>query len=391
MCNWNVGEDNLLLMRVVVDARHSSQSSLSYYSSGAPVINPPASMIGLADYEAVFSVSILDHYYPVVIEPSNPGVQWSDITQELRIRLPKGVHTFTMSASNEKGRTETVLEIYINQCPPQYAYLHIDRPDGNSDYLYFYNDKQNLVFTDWMNGDYERVMCLDPGKYAFNVTKYSQLYSGEYTMNILDEFNDVKDMLTWNIVGDSQIQMITLGDDIPYGSTLKYMITDSPDKNWNTKKYRDTKWKEGITGTWGSFSQSSVYFRKQFSITDISQVSIIHITIQGHDQVTVFLNGIEVSNVDMNSRKLSSYRTTVPSDMISKGMNVICVCLKRTESTKPSDLIDFDLMLKTIPSDILLRAYPELPLIILSKLIVYMKLSRYLKWIMVNGEVCLFL
>ena len=152
MCNWNVGEDNLLLMRVVVDARHSSQSSLSYYSSGAPVINPPASMIGLADYEAVFSVSILDHYYPVVIEPSNPGVRWSDITQELRIRLPKGVHTFTMSASNEKGRTETVLEIYINQCPPQYAYLHAKYYYGLHDYLSIYDTNQNIVFNEELTG-----------------------------------------------------------------------------------------------------------------------------------------------------------------------------------------------------------------------------------------------
>ena len=290
----------------------------------------------------------------LVFDTNTLTIHRDDITQNWGRQMSKGVHTFTMRASNEKGSSEVVLNIHINQCPSQLSYLHISRPNGNSDYLYLYDINQNLVFTDWMNGEYKKALCLDPGRYYVNVTRGED--SGEYEMYFLDEYDDVNDMMIWNVKGDSQVQMITLGDDIPFGSSLKYLISDNPDKNWNMKKYRDKNWKEGKTGSWGSFSHSTVYFRKQFSVNDISQVSIVHVTIKGHDQVTVFLNGIQISYVDMSSRNLTSIRTTVPSDMISKGTNVICVCLTRSSSTSSTDMIDFDLKLKTIPAETLLRS-----------------------------------
>ena len=291
----------------------------------------------------------------LVFDTNTLTIHRDDITQNWGRQMSKGVHTFTMRASNEKGSSEVVLNIHINQCPSQLSYLHISRPNGNSDYLYLYDINQNLVFNSYMDGEFDQTLCLDPGRYYVNVTRGED--SGEYEMYFLDEYDDVNDMMIWNVKGDSQVQMITLGDDIPFGSSLKYLISDNPDKNWNMKKYRDKNWKEGKTGSWGSFSHSTVYFRKQFSVNDISQVSIVHVTIKGHDRVTVFLNGVQISDVDMASRNLTSIRTTVPSDMISKGTNVICVCLTRTSSTSPTDMIDFDLKLKTVPAEILLRDY----------------------------------
>ena len=291
----------------------------------------------------------------LVFDTNTLTIHRDDITQNWGRQMSKGVHTFTMRASNEKGSSEVVLNIHINQCPSQLSYLHISRPNGNSDYLYLYDINQNLVFNSYMDGEFDQTLCLDPGRYYVNVTRGED--SGEYEMYFLDEYDDVNDMMIWNVKGDSQVQMITLGDDIPFGSSLKYLISDNPDKNWNMKKYRDKNWKEGKTGSWGSFSHSTVYFRKQFSVDDISQVSIVHVTIKGHDRVTVFLNGVQISDVDMASRNLTSIRTTVPSDMISKGTNVICVCLTRTSSTSPTDMIDFDLKLKTVPAEILLRDY----------------------------------
>ena len=290
----------------------------------------------------------------LVFDTNTLTIHRDDITQNWGRQMSKGVHTFTMRASNEKGSSEVVLNIHINQCPSQLSYLHISRPNGNSDYLYLYDINQNLVFNSYMDGEFDQTLCLDPGRYYVNVTRGED--SGEYEMYFLDEYDDVNDMMIWNVKGDSQVQMITLGDDIPFGSSLKYLISDNPDKNWNMKKYRDKNWKEGKTDNWGSFSHSAVYFRKQFSVNDISQVSIVHVTIKGHDQVTVFLNGIQISYVDMSSRNLTSIRTTVPSDMISKGTNVICVCLTRSSSTSSTDMIDFDLKLKTIPAETLLRS-----------------------------------
>ena len=347
------GEDNLLLMRTVLRSRESSQNTLSYHSSGVPVITAPEYIVGLTNNYDTFSIPISDHYYPVVIESSSSNVRWNDIYQELGVRLPYGVHTFTMRASNEKGSSEVVLNIYINQCPPQLSYLHIKHPYGHRIYLYIYDINQNLVRTVWTD-EYDIALCMDPGRYYLNMTKEMET-SDE--MKFLDEYDNIQDTMFWNVVGDFQVQMITLGDDIPFGSSLKYLISDNPDKNWNMKKYRDKNWKEGKTGSWGLFSHSTVYFRKQFSVNDISQVSIVHVTIKGHDRVTVFLNGVQISDVDMASRNLTSIRTTVPSDMISKGTNVICVCLTRTSSTSPTDMIDFDLKLKTVPAEILLRDY----------------------------------
>ena len=146
------GENKLLLMRALMKEDEFIKNSLSYHSVAAPVITAPQYLLGLTDQYFHYSLPILDHYYPVVIEPSNSEVRWNDITQELTVRLPKGVYTFTMSASNEKGRTETVLEIYINQCPPQYAYLHAKYYYGLHDYLSIYDTNQNIVFNEELTG-----------------------------------------------------------------------------------------------------------------------------------------------------------------------------------------------------------------------------------------------
>ena len=351
------GEDELLLMHTELEYLKSSQHKLSYHSEGAPLITVPEFLIGLPNTIMTFTIPISDHYYPITFEPpiGSEYLSWNDITQALIFKFQEGVYTYTMTASNEKGSAEAVVTIYINKCPSHLSFLRISRPSGQPDYLYLYDHEQNLLLSDWANGVYDRILCLPSGDYYLNMTKYKD--TKEYEMHLLDESGDIENMLIWNLVGDSQVQRITLGDDIPYGSSLKYMMSDNPDKKWNTKKYNDKKWNEGTSGNWGSFSQSSVYFRKQFSISDISKVSIVHVTIQAHDNVVVFLNGVKISEIDMASRNVSSARTTVPSDMLSKGTNVVCVCLMRTASTEPTSAIEFDLKVKTIQAENLLRSY----------------------------------
>ena len=351
------GEDQLLMLHIELSSYESSQYKLSYHSEGAPVFTVPEFLTGLPNKYSSFSIPISDHYYPVVIEApaASPTFFWNDVRQSLSATFSEGVYTYTMTASNEKGSTKALVNIYINQCPSHLSYLRINCPKTYNEYLYIYDLNNNLVFSDYINGQFDKIACLPSGNYYLNITEDNGV--GGYTMYFLDELGDIEDMLVWENGGSSQSRMITVGDDIPYGSSLKYMMSDNPDKKWNTKKYNDKKWNEGTSGNWGSFSQSSVYFRKQFSISDISKVSIVHVTIQAHDNVIVFLNGVKISEIDMASRNVSSARTTVPSDMLSKGTNVVCVCLMRTASTEPTSAIEFDLKVKTIPAENLLRSY----------------------------------
>ena len=104
------------------------------------------------------------------------------------------------------------------------------------------------------------------------------------------------------------------------------------------------------------FTHSIVLFRKEFTVNDPMETSILHVTIKAKDQVTVFMNGKQIFDFNMVIHNVTISRVTVPADMLSKGTNVIAVCLVRVKTT-PISPIDFDLMVKTVPAE---RLYREL-------------------------------
>ena len=246
----------------------------------------------------------------------------------------------------------------VNYSDPQKRWIEISRVDGYPDYLDIYDMEQNLVFHAFLNGDYCHSVHLSLGDYYFNFTESRHSNRGKsfYELYLRDETGIILDTLLRPESLFTFIQKVRVGEEVSFGSALKYEVTSSPSKKWSEKRFNDNKWKENITGQWGLFTQSMALFRKTFIINNLMETSILHVTIKAQDQVIVFINGVQIFDFNMALNNVTISHVTVPADMISEGTNVIAVCLVRikTVSTSP---IDFDLMVKTVPAE---KVYQEM-------------------------------
>lgn len=246
----------------------------------------------------------------------------------------------------------------VNYSDPQKRWIEISRVDGYPDYLDIYDMEQNLVFHDFLNGDYCHSVHLSLGDYYFNFTesRHSNREKSLYELYLRDETGIILDTLLRPESLFTFIQKVRIGEEVSFGSALKYEVTSSPSKKWSEKRFNDNKWRENTTGQWGLFTQSMALFRKTFIINNLMETSILHVTIKAQDQVIVFINGVQIFDFNMALNNVTISHVTVPADMISEGTNVIAVCLVRIK-TVPTSPIDFDLMVKTVPAE---KVYQEM-------------------------------
>ena len=97
---------------------------------------------------------------------------------------------------------------------------------------------------------------------------------------------------------------------INQGDLFKYLTPSAePNSNWNTLAFDDSSWAESASGfgygdgddaTVLPNSTRSVFLRKVFQITDISEVSSLILDIDYDDGFVAYINGIEVARANIN-------------------------------------------------------------------------------------------
>ena len=140
---------------------------------------------------------------------------------------------------------------------------------------------------------------------------------------------------------------------IPYGSQWKYFDGNAmPAENWYTSGYNDASWKTGVAqfgyggkgevtviGYGGNASDKypTSYYRKTFSIGDLSSSDRYTATVLADDGAAVYINGIEIGRVNLPIEPLSfsTYALgwndgarasfDVPVNILKKGINEIAV------------------------------------------------------------------
>ena len=155
---------------------------------------------------------------------------------------------------------------------------------------------------------------------------------------------------------------------IPYGSLWKYSDNGStPNAQngniWTSINYNDDNWSEGQAHMgYGDGDENTVidnsvitaYFRKRFTLNNLSPSTVSNFTLVYDDGAIVYLNGVEVARVNMPgglanyntfassiSTDNSSYSFQVGSSYFNDGENVVAVEIHQ-RSASSSD-ISFDL------------------------------------------------
>ncbi|MDC0271091.1 PKD domain-containing protein [Akkermansiaceae bacterium] len=161
---------------------------------------------------------------------------------------------------------------------------------------------------------------------------------------------------------------------VPMGDTWNYLDTGvNPGTSWMDESFDDSAWASGVAELGYGDSQATVvsygsnaadkhtttWFRRRFSVTDVSEVSRLKLSVKRDDGVRVFLNGSEIARDNLTLGTVSSgteawneisstyeeilIHFSVDPELLVEGGNVIAAEIHQ-EDAMSSDL-SFDLEL----------------------------------------------
>ena len=341
----------LVLQRVVFTSQQSESFAIDPQPKAAPSFGD-FNKDFYALYKGIqsFSIPIVGAHYPVEFNPPLPeGFSWSSLYQHVNIYADRGSYKFTVTIHNALGKASTEIGIYVDACPENLYLLAPRASLTNQENITVTDSQKRVVMQEYMNGELEANTCVPAGDYDVTITMLEEKAVSDYILSFMAENGDYMESFIRNKGLATDVHRITLGDVVPFGSSFKFLLANSVRAKWTQRKFSDRSWKEGVSGHWGSFasSASSAFFRRQFSVKDLSAVSVVQVAVEAVGDVTLYLNGVMLRQY--SSVNASRIHTTAPGTFLTKGDNVICVEVHGS----PSETVVFDLSVHLSRSSLL--------------------------------------
>ena len=265
----------------------------------------------------------------------------------------QGLTPFTITAVNEKGTTTFASILAIDMCPEGTELLSFKTFTlSQTDTVRFYDSSSSLIF-DFLD-QYDTTInvnaCVKEGEYWIDYHKRFEPF-----MNPLYILHNNQIIATYDgATQQTKQRRFSISHPIHEQSSMKFTTSVSGD--WSSVKYKDDKWKDGSSGKWGSFSSSnpSVYFRKEFEVSNPDSFSFLHLDLMASDVATVYLNGEYLTQI---TSALNLTRSVFTNEkLLKKGKNVLAIEMKAINPAS-SSAIAFDIQLVLASSDCLMTSY----------------------------------
>ena len=316
--------EGLILYHSVIARDNSKSFSVDPQPKEAPSFGEfNRNMYAVYKGDSSYSIPIIGTYYEPKFDPPLPNsIYWLSLVNTITVRADRGSYKFTLTIRNPIGKASTNIEIYVDTCPEP-LYLLAPRATGtNQENITVTDSEGRVVMRKYMNGAVEANTCVPAGEYDVTITMLEERYPSDYTLNFMEENGDFMESFIRNRGLETDVHRITLGNAVPFGSSFRFLIADHVDAKWTQRKFNDRKWNEGVSGHWGSFSSPSAFFRKQFSVKDLSFQSVVQVATKAVGDVTLYVNGAYLRRyMNVNATRV---HTTIPTSFLSKGDNIIC-------------------------------------------------------------------
>lgn len=268
-----------------------------------------------------------------------------------------GLTPFTITAVNEKGVATFSSVLGVDMCPDDRELLSFQSLSLSiTDTVKMYDSSDSVVF-DWRENcetNIDCFTCVKEGDFMIDY-RMSRGTKEKQFQNPLYILHDGQVVATFNLYSYEKRQH-PFSFRVPIHSQSLMKFTPSVSGDWKSISFKDTDWKQGSSGEWGSFSSSSpsIYFRKEFEVSNPQPFSFIHLDLMASDNATVYLNGQFLTEA---SSVLNLTRFVLEStNMLKKGKNVFAVEMKAMNPAVASNIL-FDLQLTLASTECLLTSY----------------------------------
>ena len=358
-----VREDNTVFLKEIVHMKQWRNGTFLMEAVEPPVIEVPLKSYG-ADTRDMVSLSFVQSgiFRPAEIAPALPkGVELDTEKGVVKgMFYETGVFVYTLSATNDKGKTEVVIEFDIGKCPEGKSLYRSERNNMRYSDSFFisdsathevvYEQSQGLVAAN-------RVFCFGPQQYEILMKSTDSTWVLDNPLRMFDE----EGVLVGSFLLDvkyNKTETFAFTQLLRRDMKMRYLRgTKQPRKNWMAADFKDRDWVDASYLNWGSFDGSvkTVYFRTTFTIAEGVYFPFFKFAVRTVGGFAVYLNGAEVLRVNLPQGALS-YNTpgvqdmdvseyahfTLPSEHLRTGSNLLAVELHRYEGGISQQIV-FDL------------------------------------------------
>ena len=289
-------------------------------------------------------------YGNIVYEPEAPSTfRFDEQTNTLTGYFSeRGVYKYTLTVSNNAGSSSVVLLFYVNTCPENTEMLLVGGTKVKDIYYAIHSlDFKQLVSLNATMNYYSAIACLPQGEYYMTAESHSEETNPDPLL-LKDKNGFIYESFDPVSTDVNHRERFAVGDIVPYGSTMRFLVASSVESKWREQKYKDSKWSEGHAGSFGTFDPrtQSVYFRKQFTVASPSSYSQLLIEMKVEDYAIVYLNNAEVRRFSEQGTAYSYL--LLDASLLKKGVNQIAIELHSEKQAVTT--VQFDMRAHLITS-----------------------------------------
>ena len=356
-------EDKTIMLREVVHMKEWRNGTFLMEATEPPVIEVPLKSYGAMNNEKV-SLSFVQSgiYKPAEITPALPeGMELDTANGFVKGTFKeKGVFLYTLTATNDKGKAEVVIEFDIGKCPEGKTLYRSERDRVRfSDSFKISDSATHEVLYERPSGSLtaNRVFCFGSQQYEILMESTDSTWMLDNPMRIVDEEGVLVGSFLLDVMYN-KTETFAFTQLLRRDMKMRYLRgTKQPRKNWMTADFKDRDWVDASYMNWGSFDNQvkTVYFRNTFTVEKGTYFPFFKFAVRTVGGFAVYLNGAEILRVNLPQGALS-YDTpgvhdmdvseyayfTLPSEHLRTGSNLLAVELHRYEGVIAQQIV-FDL------------------------------------------------
>ena len=321
-----------------------------------PTISFPSYLSVLPNNLYMYRFSSSDIFSFAILEPSSEDFYLLPETHSIAGQFKEeGEYHYTLTIGNEFGNSTISFTMGVSRCPhPTEKFIGFSRLDSHNELESYsiYTSLNELFFTTLNHsiGITGAGFCVEKGGYG-NVLIQMNGPSTGWNQRLPIRFFD-----ELGVLGEFQLEKYTFYNQrhfhylnpLPMASTYRYSYDFV--ENWMNRKFKDSTWKTGKVGEWGSFKDNHmIYFRRDFSINDLSYYTLLFIDLMFEDVATIYINGHFIAELQPSFVNVTQ-RFIFPLTSVEEN-NIIAVALKKNSTVDHSSILfDMSIHLSTTQS-----------------------------------------
>ena len=297
------------------------------------------------------------------IKPALPA----GVTLDVENRVVKGafpeqgVFVFTLTSTNDAGKTEVVIEFDIDACPAGKSFYegYRTRMRYSDSYTLFDGATHEMLYYEPTGSlDGSRYFCLGMQRYELLMESTDSTWTLDTPLRLFDR----EGQQLGSFILDqkyNKTESFALTEVLKREMTMRYLHgTKQPRKDWTAADFNEKGWSDANYLNWGSFDGSvkTVYVRAHFTVPADAFFSSFSFSLLTMGGFAAYLNGVEVLRVNLPQGELrygtpavsilstsNTMHFTLSSEQLRTGANVLAVELHQFEDAVTTEKIVFDL------------------------------------------------